>query len=152
MLESVQTSKDYSSRVAENRACPGVLMLNVSMRVLWADRRAWNLLPAVDDRAKGKSQSTHVPTVIKEIGEKAFALLRQGRVKKTDSPSSVRLSMERADLFLYAASACRTPKNRDSHDCSCCWSGSGGARKLRLSKPRRSSGLRNAKFKSYSIC
>jgi DNA-binding CsgD family transcriptional regulator len=86
MLESVQPSKDYSSRVAENRACPGVLMLNVSMRVLWADRRAWNLLTAVDERDKGKSQSTRVPTVIKEIGEKAFALLKQGRIKKTDSP------------------------------------------------------------------
>jgi DNA-binding CsgD family transcriptional regulator len=85
MLETVQTSKDYSSRVAENRACPGVLMFNVAMRVLWADRRAWALLRAVDDRDKG-SPRTRVPTTIKEIGEKAFALLKEGRIKKTDSP------------------------------------------------------------------
>ena len=86
MPEAVQTSKDYSSRVAENRACPGVLMFNVSMRVLWADRRAWALLRAVDERDKEKSPRTRVPTTVKEIGEKAFALLKQGRIKKTDSP------------------------------------------------------------------
>jgi DNA-binding CsgD family transcriptional regulator len=48
--------------------------------------RAWDLLRAVDDPNKGKSPSTRVPTAIKEIGVKAFALLKQGRVKKTDSP------------------------------------------------------------------
>jgi DNA-binding CsgD family transcriptional regulator len=86
MPETVQPSKDYSLHVVENRACPGVVMFNVSIRIVWADRRAWDLLRAVDDQDKGKSAKTRVPTVIKEIGEKAFAMLKQGRIKKTDSP------------------------------------------------------------------
>jgi DNA-binding CsgD family transcriptional regulator len=86
MLATAQTSKDYSLNVAENRACPGVLMLNMSMKVLWADRRAWDLLRAINQHDKGKNSGARIPKAIKEIGEKALAVLKQGRVKRTDSP------------------------------------------------------------------
>ena len=83
---AVQTSKAYSLNIAENRACPGILLFNVSMRVLWADRRAWDLLGATNQPDKGKNPGARIPEAIKEIGQKAFALLKQGRIKKWDSP------------------------------------------------------------------
>ena len=56
------------------------------MRVVWADRRAWDLLRAMNQPDKGKNPGGRIPEAIKEIGEKAFALLKQGRIKKLDSP------------------------------------------------------------------
>ena len=86
MLATVQASKAYSSNVAENRACPGILMFNVSMRVIWADRRAWDLLRAMNRYDKAKNPGARIPEAIKEIGERSLAVLKQGRVKRMDSP------------------------------------------------------------------
>jgi ribulose kinase len=55
---------------------PGVLMFNVSMKVLWADRRAWDLLRAINQHDKGKNPGARIPKAIKEIGEKALAVLK----------------------------------------------------------------------------
>jgi DNA-binding CsgD family transcriptional regulator len=86
MVEIAHPTRDYSSRVAENRACPGVFMFNASMKVLWAERRAWELCRSIADDLKEGSRQREVPTAIKELGRRALTLLESDTKKTLDSP------------------------------------------------------------------
>jgi DNA-binding CsgD family transcriptional regulator len=85
MVEIANLTRDYSSRVAENRACPGVFMFNASMKVLWADRRAWQLCRSITE-LKGGGRQREVPRAIKELGQRALMLLDSHPKKTLDSP------------------------------------------------------------------
>jgi len=87
MPETAYPVKDHFSRVIENRACPGVFMVNSTMKVLWADRRAWELCRAIDlNRAATKGPGRQLPKAVQAIGEKALQLLADGYSRNSDSP------------------------------------------------------------------
>jgi DNA-binding CsgD family transcriptional regulator len=91
MTETVHPTKDYFSRVAENRACPGVFMFDAEMKVVWADRRAWELCRwfNADQGAKpqGKVSSGRIPKALRELCAKAIRAFKEGKSKKClDSP------------------------------------------------------------------
>jgi hypothetical protein len=43
MREARQVDELSLDRVAQTRACPGIFMFDASKKLLWADRRAWEL-------------------------------------------------------------------------------------------------------------
>jgi DNA-binding CsgD family transcriptional regulator len=86
MLETTYPVKDHFSRVIENRACPGVFMLNSAMKVLWADRRAWELCRAIDPHRTAMGSGRQLPKAVQAIGEKALQLLADGNSRNPDSP------------------------------------------------------------------
>jgi DNA-binding CsgD family transcriptional regulator len=63
-------------------------MLNSSIKIIWADRRAWELLRTLNQHDKAKNPGGRLPKAIKEFGETALALLEQDPVKEPDSPLS----------------------------------------------------------------
>ena len=91
LMETVLPAKDYFSRIAENRACPGVFVFDAELKVIWADRRAWQLCRRFDahqgTKPYGKGYSGRIPKVLKELGAKALTALKQVRSRKAlDSP------------------------------------------------------------------
>ena len=91
MLEIVHAARDHYSRVAENRACPGVFIFDASMKVVWADRRAWELcgwFNAYEGTKEQKKPYTgRVPKVLKELGIQAITALKGDATKQSlDSP------------------------------------------------------------------
>ncbi len=91
MIDTVNTAKDFFSRVAENRACPGVFMFDTAMKVVWADRRAWELCRWFNahqgTKPQGKGFSGLIPKALKELCAKALKAFKEGEPKKSfDSP------------------------------------------------------------------
>jgi DNA-binding CsgD family transcriptional regulator len=91
MTQAANSEKDYFSRVAENRACPGVFMFDAAMKVLWADRRAWELCrwfsAQQGTKPKGKGYSSRIPKALKELGATAMTAIKEGKPKAClDSP------------------------------------------------------------------
>jgi len=56
------------------------------MKVLWADRRAWELCRAFDPNRTAKESGRQLPKAVQAIGEKAFQLLTEGNSRNPDSP------------------------------------------------------------------
>jgi DNA-binding CsgD family transcriptional regulator len=86
MPETTYPVKDHVSRIVENRACPGVFMVNSTMEVLWADRRAWELCRATDPNRTAKGSGRQLPKAVQAIGETALQLLTEGYSRNPDSP------------------------------------------------------------------
>jgi DNA-binding CsgD family transcriptional regulator len=86
MPETISPVRDHFSRVIENRSCPGVFMVNSTMKVLWADRRAWELCRALDHDRAGEGSGRQLPKVVQALGEKALELLNEGDNRNPDSP------------------------------------------------------------------
>jgi DNA-binding CsgD family transcriptional regulator len=91
MTETVDTAKDFLSRIAENRACPGVFMFDAAMKVVWADRRAWELCRRFNahqgTKPRGKEYTGRIPKALKELGARAITAVKEREPKKPlDSP------------------------------------------------------------------
>lgn len=85
MPETTYPVRDHFSRVIENRTCPGIFMVNSTMEVIWADRRAWELCRAIAHgrTAKGSGQ---LPKGVQALCEKAMQLSKEDRKSTSDSP------------------------------------------------------------------
>jgi DNA-binding CsgD family transcriptional regulator len=84
-------SKDFLGRVAENRACPGVFIFDDAIKVVWADRRGWELCRRFNahqgTKIQGKEPNGRIPKMLKELVSKAIGSLKEGQQKKSlDSP------------------------------------------------------------------
>ena len=86
MPETTYPVRDHFSRVIENRTCPGVCMVNSSMDVIWADRRAWELCRAMTPGRTAKGSGRQLPEVIQALCEKAMQLLKEDRKSTSDFP------------------------------------------------------------------
>ena len=86
MPETTYPVKDHFSRVIENRACPGVFIVNSTMKVLWADRRAWELCRAIDHNRTAKGSGHQLPKAVQAVGEEALQLLTEGYSRNPASP------------------------------------------------------------------
>jgi len=86
MPETTYPVKDHFSRVIENRGCPGVFIVNSTMKVLWAERRAWELCRAIDPNRTAKSAGHQLPKAVQAVGEEALQLLNEGYSRNSDSP------------------------------------------------------------------
>jgi DNA-binding CsgD family transcriptional regulator len=91
MIESVYPAKDYYFRMAQNRACPGVFMFDDAMKVLGADRRAWELCEWFNAQQGKKGQKKpyrcRVPKLLKELGTQAIPALKEDETQQSlDSP------------------------------------------------------------------
>ena len=86
MPETTSPVRDHFSQVIENRTCPGVCMVNSSMDVIWADRRAWELCRAMTPGRTAKGSGRQLPEVIQALCEKAMQLLKEDRKRTADSP------------------------------------------------------------------
>ena len=64
-------------------------MFDTGMKVIWADRRAWELCQRFNARPgikpRGKRYSTRIPKALKELGAKALTILKIGE-RSLDSP------------------------------------------------------------------
>jgi DNA-binding CsgD family transcriptional regulator len=86
MPETTYPVRDHFSRIIENRACPGVFIVNSTMKVLWADRRAWELCRAIDHNRPAKRSGRQLPKAVQAIGEQALQLLNEGYSRNPYSP------------------------------------------------------------------
>jgi DNA-binding CsgD family transcriptional regulator len=87
MPETIRASPDLtSSRVVENRTCPGIFMLTSTMKVVWADRRAWELCRAVDDHGTARGIGLQIPPILQALCTKALKVLDKGHSENSESP------------------------------------------------------------------
>ena len=86
MPETTYPVRDHFSRVIENRTCPGIFMVNSTMEVIWADRRAWELCRAIAHGRTAKGSCRHLPQVVQVLCEQAMQQLKEDRKSTLDSP------------------------------------------------------------------
>src|SRR2546428_9809903 len=70
-----QTARDYVDSIAENRGCPGIILCSSSGKLLWVDRRAWELCRPLKKRADSSQEA--LPREIKDICAKVLRLLKE---------------------------------------------------------------------------
>ena len=86
MPEMTAPVRDHFLQVIENRTCPGVVIVNSKMEVIWADRRAWELCRAIGyDRTANRS-GRQLPKVVQSFCEKALQLVKEDRKRISDTP------------------------------------------------------------------
>lgn len=73
MPPSRQQSKD-ESKIAQNY-CPGILLFSTSMKLMWADRRAWELCKRLGVKKDGRSPGL-LPEPILEVGARVMRALK----------------------------------------------------------------------------
>jgi DNA-binding CsgD family transcriptional regulator len=93
-----QAARDYRDSIAENRRCPGILLFSSSGRVLWAERRAWELCRALKDRSD--SAQGAIPRSVKAICAKVLGLLKDHGRERTIEHFRVRQLVKGSGLNL----------------------------------------------------
>lgn len=79
----LEPHEDLAGRVVENRACPGILMFSAGRKLLWADRRAWELCKAL---RKAAGENTIVPAQIRDVCREVAVFSRNKKLNELHSP------------------------------------------------------------------
>jgi DNA-binding CsgD family transcriptional regulator len=103
----LEPREDLAGRVVENRACPGILMFNAGRKLLWADRRAWELCKAIP-RTPGKSKA--VPAEVRDICREVAANAKHKKLTELHSPL-VRKIIHSKERLLVCGFALPEPDN-----------------------------------------
>jgi DNA-binding CsgD family transcriptional regulator len=108
-IGAIERHEDFVGRVVQNRACPGILMFSAAIKLLWADRRAWELCRGF---RQTRGESNIVPVEIRHICREVAACSRQ---KKAELHSPlVRKIVQAKERLLVCGFA--VPGQEDSSD------------------------------------